>query len=156
VGFSNAQHDREAHQAEQRVVETAKQDIATRASHEEDIPPLARVDSTLVKPSPRLQGPQVVNFNPVGVTTDTNPYIFTIDFTPNYWLVVARLTAGAIMAYPGRGPGGVGFRLALSTQIRIPFKNDAMTILTQAATGTFDLYAIYDPNHEMDSFSIGS
>lgn len=77
------------------------------------------------------------------LTTDSTLTSVKLNWKPDYFVVVARLSVGYIWIYPyGRG-GAMKFRLDRGT-LRLPvFRNtDTLAIETVGATGFYDAYAV--------------
>jgi hypothetical protein len=85
----------------------------------------------------------------LGLAAVTNLVNHTIDWTPDYWLIVVRLTAGYITVYQNQDRGGIPIVLNTGT-IRLPFPNMAVSVERTGATGFYSLYAI----RNLDGFDI--
>ena len=86
------------------------------------------------------------------LAANTGVYENKIDWQPDFFVVVARLTAGYIWIYPGAQAGGTSFRMAASGQLVLPFHADVLTVQTVGATGFWDIYAV----RNLDGFKVTS
>ena len=105
-------------------------------------------------PNSPLIGPNmpfIKDFHSLTLTTDTNPFTFQVTFLPDFWLVVARLSAGWINVSIGVGQGAVQFRLQ-SGSLRLPIwaGNPSLSINTVGASGIYDVYAVKNAGDVFD------
>lgn len=96
-----------------------------------------------------LNTTNIADFHSLILSNDTNQYPFRTDFTPDFWVLVFRLTAGTVSMYVGQGLAAQSFRLDRGT-IVVPFRSDSFTAVTSGASGFFDLYAV----RELDGFKV--
>jgi hypothetical protein len=83
------------------------------------------------------------------LTTDSSVNPNPINWTPDYWLVVARMTAGYIWIYAGAQRSGISFRVDRGS-VKFPFETDNLTVETVGATGFYDVYAVHDPDEQIE------
>ncbi len=84
---------------------------------------------------------QAQPFHSASLSANTSLDVSQINFHPEYWLVVARLTAGYILAYPSTGPTQLSFKIDRGT-IKIPIDTQTLAVDRVGATGWYSLYAV--------------
>lgn len=65
----------------------------------------------------------------------------SLNWVPDVWYVVVRLTAGSLKIYLGQGRSDRVFRMDNGI-FRLPFPHKSVTIETLAATGWYSIYAV--------------
>lgn len=68
-------------------------------------------------------------------------YQYSVNWWPDYFLVVARLTAGFIFVYPSMDRSALYFRLQ-NGELVVPLKVQGISIETVGATGFYDVYPV--------------
>lgn len=94
-------------------------------------------------PAAGKKNPFIRDYHSALLAADTSQTINQMSTMPDFWLVVARLTAGWINVSIGSGQGPVQWRLVSGT-LRLPVfgGSPSLTINTVGATGTWDAYAV--------------
>lgn len=77
-----------------------------------------------------------------GLTTDSSDRVHQFSYTPDYYYVVAQLTAGAILVYPSGSPGDRLFIRLKTGLVRFPTNTDKVAVRSVAASGTYTVYAV--------------
>lgn len=103
----------------------------------------------LRKPINLEEGSKIVPIHVTGLVTITSQTPYPIGFTPDFWFLVSRLTAGQLNLHIGTSRSAT-YITAVADRIRLPWRVEAVTVELLAATGGFDLYACYN----LDGFDI--
>lgn len=97
----------------------------------------------------KLDAFNIQSIHSAQLSNDSSVTVQTINWRPDYWVIVVRGTSGYVLAYPSAQRGAVSIKLDRGT-IVVPIQSQEWTIETVGFSGWYSLY----PVHELDGLRV--